>query len=171
MDPMLESLTDQQKTQLIQRLYERDEGMRQALLEEAGHVLTDIDPDEIAEDAFFVLDLIDVETLWDKSGPGRKGYVSPDDQALNMIEEELEPFVSQVWQYLQLDMPTEAKTYMQGILLGLYRFDRESNSEFRSWASDIPRELFDLLKDKWRKKVNKSELVQEMNDFCRQRCP
>jgi hypothetical protein len=171
MDPVLESLTDQQKTQLIQRLYERDEGMRQALLEEAGHVLSEIDPDEIAEDVFFALDLIDVETLWDKSGPGREGYVSPDDQALNMIEEELEPFVSQVWQYLQLDMPTEAKTYMQGVLLGLYRFHRESTSEFRSWASDIPRELFDLLQDKWRKKVKKSELVQEMNDFCRQRCP
>jgi len=171
MDPMLESLTDQQKTQLIHRLYERDEGMRQALLEEAGHVLTDIDLEELAEDVFFVLDLIDVETLWDNSGPGREGYVSPDDQALNMIEEELEPFVSQVWQYLQLDMPTEAKTYMQGILLGLYRFDRESTSEFRSWASDIPRELFRILQDKWRKKVKKSELIQEMNNFCRQRCP
>lgn len=171
MDPILESLTDEQRSRLIQRLYERGEEIRQALLEEAGNVLAEEDPAEIAEDAFFALDMLEVETLWDHSGPGREGYVSPDDQALNMIEEELEPFVSQVWQYLQLDMPTEAKKYMQGTLLGLYKFDRESSSQFRSWATDIPRELFRSLLDKWRKKAKKPELIEEVNDFCLQRCP
>lgn len=52
MDPILESLTDEQRSRLIQRLYERGEEIRQALLEEAGNVLAEEDPEEIAEDVF-----------------------------------------------------------------------------------------------------------------------
>ena len=69
MDKILQNLTGEQKTEVISRLYARGGSIRQALLEEAQNVLEDIDLEEIAEGVFFSLDLLEVETLWDNSGP------------------------------------------------------------------------------------------------------
>ncbi|MDZ7759592.1 MAG: hypothetical protein U5L00_04990 [Desulfovermiculus sp.] len=116
MDPLLKSLTDEQQDQLIERLYQKGGEIRQAVLEEAQKVLKDIDLHQIADDIFWALDIKDVETLWDQSGPTRDGYVSPDDQALTMIEDEVEPYANQVWGYLQLGMEDEARMCLRGIL-------------------------------------------------------
>ncbi len=171
MDPLLKSLTDEQQDQLIERLYQKGGEIRQAVLEEAQKVLKDIDLHQIADDMFWTLDIIDVETLWDQSGPTRDGYVSPDDQALTMIEDKVESYANQVWDYLQLGMEAEARTYLQGILLGLYKFDHESRSEFKNWAVDIPPNLFGALLDKWRKKTGTYSRKTEIDAFCQQMCP
>ena len=50
----------------------------------------DVDVDRICEDVFSVLDAIYVEDLWDRSGATSFGYVTPEDMAIEMMEEELE---------------------------------------------------------------------------------
>jgi hypothetical protein len=171
MEPLLESLTDQQAAELVHRLYKRGGEVRLAVLEEARKVLQDIDAHQIADDVFFGLDIIDVETLWDQSGPGRHGYVSPDDQALDMIEDEIEPYIQQLRNYKQLDMEAEAIACLQGILLGLYRFAHESQSEFKDWAVDIPQELFAIIQNKWVKRFDNPSHKEKINEFCREMCP
>lgn len=67
-----------------------------------------------------------------------------------MIEDELKPFIDQIWTYLQQGMEHEAKICCMGVLLGIYRYDQESTSEFKDWAADIPNNCFDgLLEDYW----------------------
>lgn len=171
MDQIVAALNETQKAELIRRLHERGGDVRQALVEEARNVLKDVDLHEVAEEVFTDLDMIQVETLWDNSGPTRDGYISPEDEALDLIEHELEPHVQQVWDYLQLDMETEARTYLKGILLGLYRYDHESDSEFKDWAADIPINLFGALLDKWRKKTGNYSRKTEIDAFCQQMCP
>jgi len=63
------ALNETQKAELIRRLHERGGDVRQALVEEAGNVLKDVDLHEVAEEVFTGLDMIQVETLWDNSGP------------------------------------------------------------------------------------------------------
>ena len=75
MDDILTQLTPEQVLEVVRRLYERDVDIRLAVMEEAGTVLEAVDRDETAEGVFFVLDLIDVQDLWDKSGAGRNGYI------------------------------------------------------------------------------------------------
>jgi len=171
MDQILTALTETQKAELIRRLHERGGEVRQTLLEEARNLLKDVDSHEVAEEIFKDLDMIQVETLWDNSGPTRDGYISPEGEALELMEEELEPHVEQVWDYLQLDMQAEARTYLQGILLGLYRFEHESGSEFKDWAVDIPINLFGAFLDKWREKTGKYSRKTEIDAFCLQMCP
>jgi hypothetical protein len=60
-----------------------------------------------------------VETLWENSGPARDRYISPEDEPLELMEDELETHVQQVWDYLKLDMQIEVRTNRKGILLGL----------------------------------------------------
>lgn len=171
MDQIVEALTETQRAELIRRLHDRGGEVRQALLEEAQNVLKDVDSHEVAEEVFMDLDMIQVETLWDNSGPTRDGYISPEDEALDLIEHELEPHVQQVWDYLQLNMQTKARTYLQGVLLGLYRYDQESDSEFKDWAVDIPINLFGALLDNWREKTGNYSRKTEIDAFCQKMCP
>ena len=40
--------------------------------------------------------------------------------------------------YQKLGMNSEANRTCMGLLLGLYRFERESTIEFKDWATDMP---------------------------------
>lgn len=171
MDKILQNLTGEQETEVIRRLYARGGAVRQALLQEAQNVLEDIDLEEIAGGVFFSLDLIEVETLWDNSGPTRDGYVDSGDLAYEMIEEELRPFIDQIWNYLQQGMEQEAKICCMGVLLGIYRYDQESTSEFKDWAVDIPSNCFAMLLDDWREKCKNPALHAEIADFISENCP
>ena len=151
MDEVLKQLTPDQAVEVVRRLYERDEGIREALLREARIVLEAVDLGEVADEVFFVLDSLAVQDLWDRSGSKREGYASPDEAVADMMEEELEPFFEQVRKYLHLDMLDQAQTYCMGVLLGIYRFDLESASEFKQWAGDMPQECFGYLLDEWKK--------------------
>ncbi len=47
----------------------------------------------------------------------------------------MESYANQVWDYLQLGMEAEARTYLQGILLGLYRFD--AHVYMANWGTPV----------------------------------
>jgi hypothetical protein len=51
--------------------------MAEAIAAEARRVLAVVDIDEVADDVFGVLDTIDVQDCWDRAGPDRDGYTSP----------------------------------------------------------------------------------------------
>ena len=171
MGDILAQLTPEQALEVVRRLYKRDKDIRQAIMEEARSVLEAVDLDQTAEEVFFMLDSIDVQELWDRSGAGRDGYSSPGEEAVEMMEEELAPFFEQVRRYQQLRMFPQAQTYCMGVLLGIYRFDRESKSEFREWAMDIPQECFGYLLDEWRKGCEHSTVATEMDEFVKNSCP
>jgi hypothetical protein len=90
------------------------------------NVLTEIDLDETAEEVFLILDSIDVQDCWDRSGGRRDGYTSPDEAAAEIMEEELQPFFDQVVRYHELGMPEQEATYCMGVILGICRYERES---------------------------------------------
>src|SRR5438128_5668073 len=104
------------------------------------NVLTGFDLDETAEEVFLILDSIDVQDCWDRSGGSRDGYTSPDEAAAQIMEEELQPFFDQVVQYHELGMPEQEATYCMGVILGIYRYERVSKSEFREWSVDVAAE-------------------------------
>ena len=119
---------------------------------------------------YFVLDQIQVEELWDRAGPKRDGYTSPEDMAVEMMEEVLEPYNKGVVRYLKLGMAQEAKLYCMGVLKGIYQFDQESKSEFKGWATDIAGECFGYLLNKWQHETNNKADLIEMKKFLARNC-
>ena len=168
---VLAQLTPEQALEIVRRLYEKNVDIRMAVMEEANSVLEAIDCDEIAEDVFFALDSLDVQDLWDNSGARRNGYISPDEAAVEIIENELEPFFEQVRRYHKLKMFPQAQACCMGVLQGIYCFDQESKSQFKDWAVDIPIECFGYLLGKWRKDCQSSTTATEMDEFVRNSCP
>ena len=104
--------------------------VREIIVHEAERLLGSVDLDEIAEDVFFALESIDVHELWDRSGSHSDGYTSPEDMAMEMVEEELDSFSDQIVRYHNLGLHDEEKLYCMGVLKGLYRFEKEAKSEF-----------------------------------------
>jgi hypothetical protein len=100
----IDKLSPNDALMVLKKLWDNYPKLKKDILMEAEKILSDIDRNEIAENVFMVLDNIDVHELWDRSGPSANGYSSPDEMAVEMIEEELEPFNNEVNKYHNLKM-------------------------------------------------------------------
>ena len=104
-------------------------------------------------------------------GGSRDGYTSPDEAAAQIIDEELQPFLDQVGRYHELGMFEQEAAHCMGVILGIYRYERESKSEFRAWSEDVPSECAGSLLDNWRERNRETARLNAMREFVRERCP
>ena len=171
MKDLLSKLTGEQALDVLQRLEARKGAVADAVLAEAKGVLAVVDVEEIANEGFERLDMIDVQDCWDRAGRHRDGYTGPEEAAVQLLEEELQPFVDQVERYRSLGMDKQEQEYCMGVILGTYRYDRESKSEFKDWCADIPIECAGDMLDEWRKVNRDDAATTAMDAFIRERCP
>jgi hypothetical protein len=61
--------------------------------------------------------------------------------------------------------------HCKGVIVGIYRYQHESKSEFLNWAVDLPIESAGALLDDWRKKCKDSKSIEAMDEFIVDRCP
>jgi len=168
---LLSKLTGEQALEVLRRLATEKGAIPDAVIAEAKHVLAAVDAEEVAEEVFFHLDAIDVQDCWDRAGGHRDGYTSPEDAAVELVEEELQPFLDQVERYHALGMARQERDYCMGVILGTYRYEKESKSEFKDWCVDIPLDSAGGLLDEWRGRNREASATTAMDEFIRQRCP
>jgi hypothetical protein len=171
MDDVIGKLTAAQALQLVERLTRRGGELREAVIAEALELLADVDIDETAGEVFTALDCIDVQDCWDRSGSSRHGYTSPDEAAAELIEEELQSFVDQVERYHQLGMIEQEARSCAGIVAGLYRYDKESKTEFRQWSEDVAGDCAGALLGDWRERNPAKAAIGTMRALLAERCP
>ena len=171
MKNILSNISPEQAHCILERLWDKGGDIQKTIQIEAEQILVDVDADDVAQDVFFALDCIDVHELWDRSGANRDGYISSEEMAMDMIEDELSQFCDQIDNYHKLEMYEEEKIYCMGVLKGLYIFEKDSKSEFKDWATDIPGECFTSIIDNWRGQVTKKAHLKEMDNFITEICP
>lgn len=168
---VVEILTLDQALAVVRTLVQRGGPVAQSILEEAVKLLSFVDIESVAQDVYILLDSIDVQDCWDRTGKKRNGYVSEDDAAADLIEEVLEPFLSQINDYHRSEMHEQERTYVQAVLLGLYLFERESGSEFKDWCIDMPFAYADRILDSWKRRhADDTAAAKALMDFLAQRC-
>ncbi|MCK4937846.1 MAG: hypothetical protein KAR85_04500 [Methanosarcinales archaeon] len=150
---------------ILKILAGKDEDILERIEQIAIEYLSGVDIDDIASQVYFNLDNIPVEDVWDRSGSTRNGYVDPTEMAWEMFETALEPFLEELKKYQKLSMYVEAKNYCIGILKGIYRFEKESTSEYKDWAVDAPAENFDWILDEWKKGQGNLNDIADVDDF------
>ena len=94
-----------------------------------------------------------------------------EDMAVEMFEEELEPFIQEMHRLFDLKMHQEAKLYCMGMLKGIYQYEEDSGSEFKDWATDVQSECFGYLLGEWKKRANSIKHKKEMKKFISNECP
>lgn len=163
-------MTGEDALRILRDLCASDPVVRKRVVDEAQRILADVNVEEVAESVLFDLEAISVEDLWDRSGPSSHGYSSPDEMAVQMFEEAIHPHEEEIKKYQRLCMSDPCMHYVMGTLKGIYRFEKEAESEFRDWATDVPAETFGFLLDEWRKDARKGKL-KRMYQFISEHCP
>ncbi len=172
MNDVTGKITSEQALLIVERLCRKGGDVRDAIVAEAISLLSEFTLDEIADEVFDALDLVDVQDCWDLAGASPDGsHTSPADAAVDVIEEELQPFFDQAERYHDLGLTGEEATYCRGVLLGIYRFQQESESEIKKLAADIPVECAGALLDEWRKRNADKAAAAAMEGFVRDKCP
>jgi hypothetical protein len=164
-------ITSEQALLIVERLCRKGGGVRDAIVAEALSLLAEFTLDGVADEVFDALDLIDVQDCWDLAGGARGGYASPGEAAVDVIEDELQPFFDQAERYHDLGMTAEEAAYCKGVVLGIYRFDQESESEIKKLAADLPAEYAGTLLDDWRTRNPDKAGVAAMEAFVKEKCP
>ena len=167
---IIDKLSAEEALIILKRLVAKEPIFAKQIEMEAEMLLSSIDLEEICEAVYSDLDQMKVQELWDRSGKSRYGYVSPDEMAVEMMENELAPYNQNVFRYIELKKHTEAKTYCMGVLKGIYTYSMESTSEFKDWAIEIPEECFGFLLETWLKKMSNAKDKILMDDFLAEYC-
>jgi hypothetical protein len=167
---ILKKITPDEALRILNVLSDKYPDIQEKIINEAREILDDVDVEDIADDVFFTLDLLDVQDLLESSGSNDDGYMSPEEMAEEMVESELEPFSQRMMEYFDLQMFEQATHYCQGVMLGLYKFAHESKTEFKEWAADIPEGKFDDFLRLWNKQTEDKKAVVAMHDFLLEHC-
>ncbi len=171
MKNFLDEISPNDALQVLRKLCDVDPDLRQRIQCEALKLLSNGDADKIADEVYCELDGIDVEELWDRSGPSRHGYSSPEEMAVEMLEELLQRYIDRVKKYHEIGMAQQSREYCMGVLQGIYEFDHRSKSQFKEWAMDVPSECFGALLSDWRRGCSQKDDLVKMNKFISKNCP
>lgn len=156
---------------VLVRLWKRGGSLRETIRQEIERYLREVDSGSVAAAVQQELEALAVEDLWDRSGPSRYGYTDPAEETWVMIEEVVEPFVRKMERYQKLGMQEEAFSYCLGILEGIYAYGTESESDFKDWAPDDPREAFGWVRRKWQAGCKDRRARDQMESELVERCP
>ncbi len=137
---LLDEITPDDAFAILNTLAYESSEMAEKIMDIAIDLLSEINYKEVASEVFSVLNDIEVEDVWNRSGKTREGYIDPGEMAYIIFEERLEMFCSEIEKYQALSMWEEASQYCKGVLEGIYRFESMSNSEFLDWGVDVPLE-------------------------------
>jgi hypothetical protein len=168
---VLESLTGDDALAILKVLGARDRRLALEIEAIAKERFSSVEMDAIAADVMMGLESLVVEDVWDRSGSKRDGYVDPGEAAWEMFEETLQPIRDEVGKYQRLSMLQEADLVCQGILKGIYDFERECSSEYKECAADAPVEYFGRVLDDWKKLFGQRPPIDRMTEFLKTHCP
>jgi hypothetical protein len=62
-------------------------------------------------------------------------------------------------------LPAVAKTYCIGIIMGLWRYEEGSSSDFSGWVEDAPGEYVDNVIEEWKKGNPSDDDIAEIMCF------
>jgi hypothetical protein len=107
----LDVISPQDAVHILRALYAESNEMAGKIERVAEKHLGEVDIEGIADDVYSALDALEVEELWDRSGPQHDGYSEPGEMACEMMDEELAPFQADMRKYQKLGKSEEAKLY------------------------------------------------------------
>ena len=168
---IINQLSPQDALVVLKALADSDASLARRIAEIAIEHLSEVDPQDVAEEVYFSLDFLQVEDVWERSGSTRYGYVEPYEVVDEMLEDALSHYLENLARYQNLKMDAEAMCVCQGILSGLYRFEYESTTEFRKWAEDSSENYAEDVLEKWYTKHVPEEAVDEMESFIQEQIP
>lgn len=134
---ILDELTSDEALAVLRILLKEHAELRTDVCSIILRSMDDTTMDEITGDVYHALNTIDVDELYRRSGKTRYGYINPSDEAWQMVEDAVAPFITEMKKCHTYGLPDAAKKYCLGIIEGLMKFSNTSGSDFREWVDDL----------------------------------
>jgi hypothetical protein len=164
--PLLDTLDDSRARMVLSMLIRDDPSITHQIEEYARNLLDSIDYEKVAESLYSELNALEIEDVWDSSGKQRDGsYIDTGERAYEMVEEILEPYTDEISAYLERGMPDASREYCMGVILGLWRFDKDSGSDLLDELPDSFRDFIEMIKDDWEKEVKNPEQIALLSEW------
>lgn len=168
---LLDEYIQENPYEILSDLLDAMPDLRRKARESAERYIAAVEMDGVADSIFTSLKQIAAEDLYDSSGRTRYGYVDPGERADEMFLEVIEPYIEDMKRCLDLLRLEEAAKHCKGILLGLYRFEKEAFTEFQDWIPDTPKDCFENVLEIWTKQSPDPQTLADMDKFINKNCP
>ena len=156
---------------VLETLAARNDAVGEAVREEIERLLAAVDPESIAGEVQVDLELIDTDTIEDRSGTDRYGYTAPDEAAWEVLEEALASYLERMKWYHSAGRDGACDAYAFGVLRGLFVFHHESEAEWTELAPDDVREMFGSVLREWQRLRKGTAERDAMRDQLATWCP
>ncbi len=137
---LLDKLESHEAATVLSGLLARHAELRPEAEAIARSVLGEVSMLDVAGEVEDALLQFDYDHLNSRAGSHSRGYVSPDEAAVELLEGAIEPFVTQMKRHLEMGLETEALELCQGILLGLYQVRDGAGNDVLGEAPEFPDE-------------------------------
>ena len=137
---VLEKLDAAESASVLKALVDHHPELRSEAEALAREALGEVSLFSVADDVEDAVLQFDYDDLNSRAGGHSGGYVEPTEAAWELLEEAVEPFVSEMKRYLDLGLEEQSRDVCQGILLGLYRVRDGRSNDILGWAEDFPAE-------------------------------
>ncbi len=137
---VVEHLKPEEATDVLRRILAAHPDLRAEAEKHARSLLGEASFEVIAGEVEDVVRAFDLDDLNGRAGRHEWGYVEPTEAAWEILEEAVEPFVSDMKRQIELGLESEALEFCKGVVLGLYRAEHGKEGELAQWAPDFPAE-------------------------------
>ena len=115
---IIDRLSGDEAKAVIRRLLDESPDLLADVERHARAILGDISFEAIADDVEGAMTSVDVEDLYARAGSHDGGYTSPGDAAYELLEEAIEPFLTDIRRRRELGNEAEALAICQGVQIG-----------------------------------------------------
>jgi len=117
----------------------------------ATRQLVTVDRSAVADGVVDSVGCLGFDELNSRAGPSGFGYIGSVDAAIELLDEAVEPMVAEIARLDDLGLPDAAQAQCEGVLLGLYRIERElSDNPVLLEAIDFPCQTAAFVLSQWR---------------------
>jgi hypothetical protein len=137
-ESILERLSPSEAQTVLHRLLTTHADFRVEVEQIARSLLAEVSFESVADEVEDAICAVDLDDLGGRAGRHHGGYTSPTEAAWELLDEAVEPFLSNMKRQMELGFEGEALEICKGILLGLYRVHDMKRDDFLGWAEDFP---------------------------------
>ena len=170
---LLESLNEGEASIVLRRLLVAHADLDTEAEEIAKAVLRDDNFEDIAEDVYDSIQVLEYDELNGRAGRHEWGYVEPGEAAAEILSETVGHLLDDLKRRVDLVMEEEALEMCKGLVLGLYRLDHDGGGELLQWAPEFTVETAAYALEIWRDGFRRGESRQHamLQDFVNQFVP
>lgn len=136
-NPVLNQATAYEKAAVLDQLLDGHPELVDEADQLASAILTSVDVDSVATNVAHELESLGIEELATRAGRVRgRGYIHETDAAWEVLEETLEPFLTDIRRRADLGLVEATTTLIAGTITGLHRLHGTADGSLIAFAGD-----------------------------------